>query len=99
MKPENILQADLLDIIFFDRNKEYGAYALRKKYDRRLLKSFGITILFALSVLCVYYIQINFFKEKVSMLAGVPVKDLEFTKPQNKRRKRRLKKYKSLQSL
>ncbi len=30
MRPENILQADLLDIIFINRNKEYGAYMLRK---------------------------------------------------------------------
>ena len=39
MKPEMILQADVLDILFEHRNKEYGAYALRKEYARRLFHS------------------------------------------------------------
>jgi len=36
-----ILRADLLDIIFEQRNKDYGAYALRRGYDRRLLTAMG----------------------------------------------------------
>jgi periplasmic protein TonB len=39
MNPKEILRADLLDIIFDNRNKTYGAYALRKHYDKRLFKS------------------------------------------------------------
>jgi periplasmic protein TonB len=39
MKPDHLLQADLLDIVFENRNKEYGAYELRLHYQRRLLKS------------------------------------------------------------
>ena len=39
MKPELILQSDVLDIIFEGRNKEYGAYALRKGYDGTMLKA------------------------------------------------------------
>jgi len=31
-----ILSADILDIIFDGRNKEYGAYEMRKNYNRRL---------------------------------------------------------------
>jgi len=42
MKPEMILQADLLDIVFDNRNKEYGAYELRSHYERRLKKSLSI---------------------------------------------------------
>ncbi len=45
MKPETILQSDVLDIIFENRNKEYGAYALRKNYNVRLLQAMGGTIL------------------------------------------------------
>jgi protein TonB len=37
MKPEMILRSELLDILFEDRNKEYGAYMLRKEYHQRLL--------------------------------------------------------------
>ena len=36
MKPETILQSDYLDLIFDERNKAYGAYVLRREYDKRL---------------------------------------------------------------
>lgn len=36
MNPNAILQSNLLDIIFENRNKEYGAYVLRKTYHHRL---------------------------------------------------------------
>lgn len=48
MKPENILQSDVIDIIFENKNKEYGAYELRKQYGRRMNKSIGITALIVL---------------------------------------------------
>lgn len=48
MKPELILQSDLLDILFENKNKAYGAYELRKQYDRRLIKSIGSTFLIVL---------------------------------------------------
>jgi periplasmic protein TonB len=35
------MQADLLDIIFENRNKNYGAYALRRGYNNRLLVAIG----------------------------------------------------------
>lgn len=37
MDANKILSADVLDIIFEGRNKEYGAYELRKTYNKRLL--------------------------------------------------------------
>ncbi len=36
MEANKILSADLLDIIFEGRNKEYGAYELRKTYNKRI---------------------------------------------------------------
>jgi periplasmic protein TonB len=51
MQTEKILQSDLLDIVFENRNKNYGAYALRKFYNNRLYKSFGAMMLIAI-VLC-----------------------------------------------
>ena len=33
MDSNKILSADMLDIIFDGRNKEYGAYELRKTYN------------------------------------------------------------------
>jgi protein TonB len=47
MDVNKILNADILDIIFDGRNKEYGAYDLRKTYNRRLgiaLVSLGVLI-------------------------------------------------------
>jgi periplasmic protein TonB len=41
MTNNDILKADLLDIIFENRNKEYGAYALRKGYNVRMLTALG----------------------------------------------------------
>lgn len=42
MKTELILKSDVLDIIFENRNKAYGAYYLRKFYSSRLTKSLGL---------------------------------------------------------
>jgi protein TonB len=42
MKAENILQTDLLDILFEDRNRSYGAYPLRKYYHQRLYLAVGL---------------------------------------------------------
>ena len=39
MEANKILKSDLLDILFDKRNKEYGAYQLRKGYNMRLLWS------------------------------------------------------------
>lgn len=41
MKTELILKSDVLDIVFENRNKAYGAYDLRKFYGSRLMKSIG----------------------------------------------------------
>ncbi len=42
MKGEAILKSDLLDLLFDQKNKAYGAYQLRKGYRSRLLQSIGI---------------------------------------------------------
>jgi periplasmic protein TonB len=43
MEANKILSADVLDIIFDGKNKEYGAYQLRKAYKKRLTKALIIT--------------------------------------------------------
>ncbi|TDH27353.1 energy transducer TonB [Segetibacter sp. 3557_3] len=45
MQKDAILTADLLDIIFEGRNKAYGAYELRKFYNRRLFIAVGMMML------------------------------------------------------
>jgi protein TonB len=49
MEANKILQADLLDLVFEGRNKDYGAYELRKKYNRRIVLALGITIAVAVA--------------------------------------------------
>ena len=44
MNFSNILQADVSDILFANRNKEYGAYELRKTYNKRLIIALAVMI-------------------------------------------------------
>ena len=43
MEANKILSADVLDIIFDGKNKDYGAYELRKTYNRRITRALIIT--------------------------------------------------------
>jgi protein TonB len=56
MEANKILQSDVLDILFEDRNKAYGAYELRRSYNKRirvaLLATLGLLIIaFGISLL------------------------------------------------
>ena len=55
MDSSKILHADVLDIIFEGRNKEYGAYELRKTYNKRLNKALIGTAATILILLTGYY--------------------------------------------
>jgi protein TonB len=57
MTNKEILQADLLDILFEHRNKLYGAYALRKTYDRRLGIALGAALLTVLISLAISFLK------------------------------------------
>ena len=46
MDTNKILSADFLDLLFDNRNKEYGAYELRKTYQSRITKSLIFTGIF-----------------------------------------------------
>ena len=74
MESNKILQADILDILFEDRNKEYGAYELRKTYNRRLLKAIGVTG----SVFLLLFVggMVSGRGARNSMVAPPPVQDV-----------------------
>lgn len=59
MTNKEILRADLLDIIFEKRNKDYGAYAIRRGYNHRLLTALGA----AMSVILLF-VLINIMGKK-----------------------------------
>ena len=50
MDVNKILSADILDIVFDGRNKQYGAYDLRKTYNDRLKKALILTAGFAILI-------------------------------------------------
>lgn len=85
MKPENILQSDILDIVFENKNKNYGAYELRKQYAKRLMKSVSITI----SVVLVFALLMSWKVPHkrtgfLSNLEGVELKQIEIEKSKPK---------------
>ena len=60
MEISNLLTADVLDIIFDGRNKEYGAYELRRSYKRRL----ALSIIVMLLVMLLLFIGFTFAGKK-----------------------------------
>jgi protein TonB len=72
MEIHQIPQADLLDILFEGRNKEYGAYDLRKTYNRRLLKSLLLTGTACFFLAAIYIITGWLDKSHAHDLPGVP---------------------------
>ncbi len=44
MEANKILNTDFLDLLFEDRNKAYGAYELRRSYNKRILTALGATL-------------------------------------------------------
>jgi protein TonB len=51
MEANKILQSDFLDILFDGRNKEYGAYDLRRTYTKRALIGLAVMVSICLLVL------------------------------------------------
>ena len=56
MEANKIMSADVLDIIFEGRNKEYGAYELRKTYNKRILFSIAGMAGFVLLLFLGYFV-------------------------------------------
>lgn len=51
MEATKILTADFLDILFENRNKQYGAYALRISYNKRLMTALIVTFILGFGVI------------------------------------------------
>ena len=48
MEANKILSSDILDILFENKNKDYGAYNLRRTYNKRITRALIITASIAL---------------------------------------------------
>ena len=66
MTSEEILRTDMLDLLFEGRNKDYGAYELRRKYDDGIRKALLTGVLITASVFAYsFYIQ-HFQKPEIT---------------------------------
>jgi protein TonB len=56
MEANKILSSDILDLVFEHRNKSYGAYELRKTYNKRITAALLITAGVALLIFLASFI-------------------------------------------
>ena len=79
MEANKILSADVLDILFEGRNKEYGAYNLRKTYNRRLLTALGVMVGILLFLFLFYFVagKINSTDKQVVEVQDVQLQEIK----------------------
>lgn len=85
MEINKILSADVLDIIFEGRNKEYGAYQLRKTYNKRLMTALIVTASIILLSFGGYVLSNLFNQEDTKKEMEVQDVQLEEIKPEEKK--------------
>jgi len=84
MEVNKILDADILDIIFDGKNKEYGAYDLRKTYNHRITYALVGTFLICLSIYLISIVATTFKKDTKNEIIVQDV-SLEDMKKQEKK--------------
>lgn len=84
MEISNILTADVLDIIFEGRNKTYGAYELRKTYNRRLLTSLSVMLSIMLLLIGGYIFANVGGKEQIAKEIVIPDNELKLIEQEEK---------------
>jgi protein TonB len=57
MDANKILSTDILDILFEGRNKSYGAYELRKNYNKTLIRALAVVMSALFLILFVYFLS------------------------------------------
>ncbi|MBS4044180.1 MAG: energy transducer TonB [Chitinophagaceae bacterium] len=82
MEVNKILKSDILDIIFEGRNKEYGAYELRKTYKKRIT----FALLFTIVISALFYISTLFFSGKESK-GNIIIEDVSLEKFEQEEKK------------
>lgn len=84
MNSQQLLSAEILDIIFEGRNKEYGAYELRKHYNRRMFYAISGMMLFIGLLLAGYFVSgNNTGKTNIEPISTViELVDIEKTEPE-----------------
>ena len=78
MNKNSILKSDILDIVFDNRNKEYGAYSLRKYYPGRIKIALGFMFVFAFIFSAFSYLPNN--KKEIAIDRVYRIPDAELGK-------------------
>lgn len=78
MELSKILNASFLDIVFDGRNKSYGAYELRTRYNKRMGAAIIITVALALLILLLSFISSKFQSDE-DKKAAIVIKEVEMT--------------------
>lgn len=76
MENAAILTADILDIIFEGRNKSYGAYELRRTYNKRLYISISVMLGVILLFLGAYALPENKKQQFVTVASDVVIENI-----------------------
>jgi periplasmic protein TonB len=87
MEANKILSADILDLVFEYRNKDYGAYELRKSYNKRIRTALLITASVALLLFIMSFLAKTFSpaatqeKKEEVVLAQIPPEEEKKVEP------------------
>src|ERR1700690_4291551 len=77
MHATKTLKIDLLDILFAGRNKAYGAYDLRKTYNKRILTALTITIV---TISCCFMASVIADRlNQKKAVSEIPVRDISIS--------------------
>lgn len=75
MEAKQILHSDFLDILFEGKNQNYGAYVLRRQYERRLAKALIVTLLIVLAAILWFAIS-NYLAKQAALHPKPVAKDV-----------------------
>jgi len=82
MEANQILKSDLLDLLFEDRNKAYGAYELRKTYNKRITNALLITFGVLLLIFLISFVaqRVNTGKDQKVVAQDVTLEEIKTEK-------------------
>ena len=79
MNPESILHADVIDIVFENRNKDYGAYELRTRYNKRLRNAMTMMFSFMIIFCSLLYVDNHFFHHHLNKIISFEIADVNIS--------------------
>ena len=85
MEANKILNADILDIVFDGRNKAYGAYDLRKTYNKRMITALIVVASIFLLAFLFWFVATHLMPHEKEVAMVVQDVNLEEVKPEEKK--------------